>query len=55
MLGHKEEREANDFAHIVITDDREAIEEGLSCSLEVADYFGVPEEFARLQTPMVLD
>ena len=54
MLGWKLEREANDFAHTLLTDDREAIEEGLTCSLEVADYFGVPEEFVQVQMPMVL-
>ena len=54
MLGWKLEREANDFAHALLTDDREAIEEGLTCSLEVADYFGVPEEFVQVQMPMVL-
>ena len=55
MLGARYEREADDFAHSLLTDDLEAIREGLTCSLEVADYFGVPEEFIRLQTPMVLD
>ena len=55
MLGYRYEREANDFAHALLTDDREAIGEGLTCSMEVADYFGVPEEFVRLQAPLVLD
>ncbi len=55
LLGGKYEREAQDFAHALLTDDREAIGEGFTCSLEVADYFGVPEEFVRLQAPMVLD
>ena len=36
-------------------DDREAINEGLTCSSEVEDYFKVPEEFVGLQAPMVLD
>ena len=44
--------EAHDFAHTPLTDDREAIREGLTCSLEVADYFGVPEGFVRVQTPL---
>ncbi len=47
MLGARYEREADDFAHSLLTDDLEAIREGLTCSLEVADYFGVPEEFVR--------
>ena len=52
MLGYRYEREAHDFAHALLTDDREAIHEGLTCSLEVADYFGVPEEFVRVQAPL---
>ena len=55
MLGYKFEREAQDFAQTLLTDDREAIGEGLTCSLEVADYFGVPEEFVRVQAPMTFD
>ena len=55
MLGYRYEREAHDFAYTLLTDDREAIGEGLTCSLEVADYFGVPEEFVRVQVPMILD
>ena len=54
MLGYKLEREANDFARALLTDDWEAIGEGLTCSLEVAHFFGVPEEFVRVQAPMVL-
>ena len=55
LLGCKYEREAQDFAHALLTDDREAIGEGLTCSLEVAHYFGVPEEFVRVQAPLVLE
>lgn len=55
LLGYKLEREANDFARAVLTNDQEAILEGLRCSLEVAHYFGVPEEFVRVQAPMDLD
>ena len=55
LLGGKYEREAQDFAHALLTDDREAIAEGLTCSLEVAHYFGVPEEFVRVQAHLVLD
>ena len=53
-LGCKYEREANDFARNLLTDDREAIGEGLTSSVEVAHYFGVPEEFVRLQAPLEL-
>ena len=35
MLGYRYEREAHDFAHTLLTNDREAIGEGLTCSLEV--------------------
>ena len=52
MLGWKLEREANDFANTLLTDDREAIGEGFTCSVEVAHYFGVPEEFVRVQAPL---
>ena len=55
MLGYRYEREARDFAHTLLTDDREAISEGLTCSLEVAHYFGVPEQFVRLQSPLLLE
>ena len=54
MLGWKLEREANDFAHALLMDGREAVREGLTCSWEVADYFGVPEEMVRLQAPLTL-
>ena len=55
LLGYKHEREANDFARALLTDHREAIGEGLTSALEVADYFGVPEEYVRVQPPMGLD
>ena len=55
MLGYRYEREAHDFAHALITDGLLVVGEDLTCSLEVADYFGVPEEFVRLQAPMVLE
>ena len=54
MLGWKLEREANDFAYTLLTDDLEAIGEGFTCSVEVAHYFGVPEEFVWLQAPLDL-
>lgn len=52
LLGYRQEREAQDFAHSLLTDAGEAMREGLTRSLEVADYFGVPEEFLRLQAPL---
>ncbi len=54
MLGWKLEREANDFAHTLLMDGREAVKEGLTRSWEVADHFGVPEEMVRLQPPLAL-
>ena len=54
LLGTKYEREAQDFAHALLTDDQEALSEGLTCSVEVAHFFGVPEEFVRLQAPLGL-
>ena len=55
MLGTKYEREAQDFAHALLTDEREALNEGLTCALEVAQYFGVPGEFVKVQAPLWLD
>lgn len=55
MLGCKYEREANDFAHALLMDGQEAENEGLACSWQVAEHFGVPEEFVRLQAPLGLD
>ena len=54
MLGWKLEREANDFAHALLMDGREAMEAGLVYSWEVAEHFGVPEECIRVQAPLVL-
>ena len=54
-LGHRFEREANDFAHALLMDGREAIRAGLTHSWEVAEHFGVPDEIVRLQPPLVLD
>ena len=53
-LGPKYEREANDFAYRLLTDEWEAIAEGLTCSQEVADLFGVPGEFVRVQSPLAI-
>ena len=55
MLGYRYEREADDFAHALLIDGREAAEAGLSDSWEVAEHFGVPVEMVRLQAPLALD
>ena len=52
LLGHRIEREAEEFAGALLMDAREAMGRGLAESWEVAEYFGVPEEMARLQMPM---
>ena len=54
-LGHRFEREANDFAHALLMDGREAVRAGLTHSWEVAEHFGVPDEIVRLQPPLVFD
>lgn len=53
-LALRYEREAEDFADALLLDPHEAVEQGLTSSREVADYFGVPEEVIRLQAPMNL-
>ena len=54
-LALRYEREAEDFADALLLDPHEAVEQGLTSSREVADYFGVPEEVIRLQAPMNLE
>ena len=54
-LGYRFEREANDFAHALLMDGREAVRAGLTHSWEVAEHFGVPDEIVRLQPPLVFD
>ena len=54
-LGHRFEREANDFARALLMDGREAVRAGLTHSWEVAEHFGVPDEIVRLQPPLVFD
>ena len=54
-LGGRYEREAEDFALALLVDGREAMEEGLRETWEVAEHFGVPEELVVLQTPLVLE
>ena len=48
------EREAEDFAHALLLDPKEAVDEGLTQAWEIAEYFGVPEELILLQVPMLL-
>ena len=52
LLGHRVEREAEEFAGALLMDGREALEHGLMHPWEVAEYFGVPEEMVRLQGPV---
>ena len=48
-------READDFAHALLMDGREAIREGLTCAREVAEHFGAPEEMVRFRAQLLLD
>lgn len=54
-LAHRFEREAEDFACSLLLDVREAVDAGLTESWEVAEHFGVPEEFVRLQARMGME
>ena len=54
-LGHRFEREAEDFACSLLLDAREAIDAGLTESWEVAEHFGVSDELVSLQAPLRLD
>ena len=54
-LGHRFEREAEDFACSLLMDAREAVDAGLTESWEVAEHFGVPDELVRLQAPMRME
>ena len=51
LLGHRVEQEAEEFAGALLVDEDEALEQGLVHPREVAEYFGVPEEMVREQTP----
>lgn len=51
-LGGKVEREAEDFAHALLLDAEEALDEGFTEVWEIAEYFGVPEELILLQAPL---
>lgn len=55
LLGHRVEREAEEFAGALLMDGREAAERRLVHSWEVAEYFGVPDEMVRLQTPLDIE
>ena len=52
LLGHRVEREADEFAGAVLMDGREALEQGISYPWEVAECFGVPEEMVCFQVPI---
>ena len=47
------EREAEDFARALLVDEREALEERLVRSWEVAEHFGVPDELVRQQASLL--
>ncbi len=49
------EREAQNFARVLLMDVDEAMKEGLSELWEVAERFGVPEEMAALQPPLPME
>ena len=51
LLGHRVEREAEEFASALLVDEDEALEQGLVHPWEVAEYFGVPEELVSKQAP----
>lgn len=53
-LGSRLEREAEDFAHALLLDAREALDEGLAKAWQIAEHFGVPAELVLLQVPMIL-
>lgn len=48
-LTHPWEREAEEFAHVLLIDEEEALAEGFAYAWEVAEYFGVPAEVVRVQ------
>ena len=53
-LGHKIEREAEDFTGALLMDVREAVQARLTETWEVAEHFGVPDRMVRLQLPLLL-
>ena len=54
-VGHRFEREAEDFACSLLLDAGEAVDAGLTESWEVAEHFGVSDELVRLQAPMRME
>ncbi len=52
LLGHRVEREADEFAGALLMDGREALEQGIAHPWEVAEYFGVPEEMVCFLVPL---
>ena len=55
VLACRYEREADDFAHSLLMDGREAMEACLTESWEVAEHFGVPDDMLRLQATLILE
>ena len=43
------EREAEEFAHVVLIDEQEALDTGFVYAWEVAEHFGVPAEVVHIQ------
>ena len=54
-FGGRIEREANDFACVMLMDVQEALDAHLTESWEVAEHFGVPDQMVRLQLPLLLE
>ena len=54
-LAHYYEREAEDFAHGLLLDMDEAVEELLVGPAEAAEHFGVPEEMVVFQQPLRME
>ena len=54
-LGHRFEREAEEFARSLLLDATEAVDADLTESWEMAEHFGVPDELVRLQAPMRME
>ena len=50
---YRSEPEAQDFANTVLMDGGEGTNNGLTNVGEAAGHFGMPEEFVRLQAPLV--
>ncbi len=48
-LGTRLEREADDYAEVLLIDQAEAFDQGLTGAWEIAEYVGVPDEMVRVQ------